>query len=85
MNFGEHLIHHLFLKISLFFPLNTNSLFYKNNFIYSFLVVLSLHCCAWTFSRCDEQGLLFDAVHGLFLWYPDPRHKGSSSCTWWAQ
>ena len=30
--------------------------------VYMFLVVLGLHCCAWAFSSCREQGLLFLAV-----------------------
>ena len=32
-----------------------------------FLAALSLHCCAWAFSSCGEQGLLFIAVHGLLI------------------
>ena len=36
-------------------------------FIYSFLAVLGLRCCARAFSSCGEQGLLFVAVHGLLL------------------
>ena len=30
-----------------------------------FLAVLGFRCCAWAFSSCGEQGLLFVAVHGL--------------------
>ena len=30
-----------------------------------FLAVLGLRCCAWAFSSCGEQGLLFVAVHGF--------------------
>ena len=41
--------------------LNQSSLIY---FIYLFLSVLGLHCCAQAFSSCDERGLLFVAVHG---------------------
>ena len=33
--------------------------------IYLFLAVLGLHCFAWAFSICGEQGLL--ALHGLSL------------------
>ena len=33
--------------------------------IYLFLAALGLCCCAWAFSSCGEQGLLFVAVHGL--------------------
>ena len=36
-------------------------------FIYLFLAVLGLCCCARAFSSCDEQGLLFFAVHGLLI------------------
>ena len=31
------------------------------------MAVLSLRCCAWAFSSCGEQGLLFVAVHGLLI------------------
>ena len=31
------------------------------------MAVLGLHCCAWAFSSCGEQGLLFVAVHGLLI------------------
>ena len=34
-------------------------------FIYLFLVVFGLCCCARAFSSCGERGLLFVAVHGL--------------------
>ena len=36
-------------------------------FIYLFLAALGLHCCAWAFSSCGEQGLLFVAVRGLLI------------------
>ena len=36
--------------------------FFFNIFIYLFLAVLGLCCCAWAFSGCGEQGLLFVAV-----------------------
>ena len=36
-------------------------------FIYLFLAVLGLRCCAWAFSSCGEQGLLFIAVRGLLI------------------
>ena len=38
--------------------------FYINLFIL-FLAVLGLRCCAWAFSSCGQQGLLFVAVRGL--------------------
>ena len=31
-------------------------------FIYLFLALLGLRCCAWAFSSCCERGLLFVAV-----------------------
>ena len=36
-------------------------------FIYLFMAALGLHCCAWTFSSCGEQGLLFVAVSRLLV------------------
>ena len=39
--------------------------FYK--FIYLFLAVLGLRCCAWAFSSCSERGLHFVVVHGLLI------------------
>ena len=36
-------------------------------FIYLFLATLGLHCCVRAFSSCSEQGLLFVAVHRLFI------------------
>ena len=36
-------------------------------FIYLFIAALGPHCCAWAFSSCGEQGLLFVAVCGLFI------------------
>ena len=42
--------------------------FFKINlFIYLFLAVLGLRCCAWAFSSCGERGLLFVAVHELLI------------------
>ena len=35
--------------------------------IFSFLAVLGLRCCAWAFSSCGEQGLLFVVVRGLLI------------------
>ena len=32
-----------------------------------FLAALGLRCCAWAFSSCGEQGLLFVAVHWLLI------------------
>ena len=37
------------------------------NFIYLFLAVLGLRCCAQSFSSCGERGLLFVAVSGLIV------------------
>ena len=36
-------------------------------FIYLFLAVLGLCCCARDFSSCGERGLLFVAVCGLLI------------------
>ena len=36
-------------------------------YVYLFLAVLGLRCCAWAFSSCGEQGLLFVAVRGLLI------------------
>ena len=36
-------------------------------FIYLFLAVLGLPCCAWAFSSCSKRGLLFLAVHVLLI------------------
>ena len=32
-----------------------------------FLAALGPHCCAGAFSSCGKRGLLFVAVHGLFI------------------
>ena len=32
-----------------------------------FLAALGLCCCAWAFSSCGEQWLLFVAMHGLLV------------------
>ena len=37
-------------------------LLFLNNFIYLFLAAPVLLCCAWAFSSCGKQGLLFLAV-----------------------
>ena len=42
-------------------------IFLKIYFIYLFLAVLGLHCCAQAFSSCGEWGLLLVAVHGLLI------------------
>ena len=36
-------------------------------FIYLFLAVLGLHCCAQALSSCSERGLLFLMVHMLLI------------------
>ena len=36
-------------------------------FIYLFLAVLGLRCCARAFSSCDDRGLLLVVVHGLLI------------------
>ena len=47
-----------------------NAVFLKYKFIYFIylvLAVLGLRCCMQDFSRCGEQGLLFDVVHVLLI------------------
>ena len=41
--------------------------FLINLFIYLFLAVLGLRCCARAFSSCSERGLLFIEVCGLLI------------------
>ena len=41
--------------------------FFLNKFIYLFLAVLGLRCCARSFSSCGKRGLLFVAVRGLLI------------------
>ena len=66
-----------------FFLSYTFTYFFKIYFIYLFLAALGLRCCAWAFSSCGEQGLLFLAAHGLLilglllLWSTVSRHAGS--------
>ena len=36
-------------------------------FIYLFLAVLGLCCCAQAFSNCGKRGLLFLVAHGLLI------------------
>ena len=39
----------------------------RNFFFFFFLAALGLHCCAWAFSSCGEQGLLFVVVCWLLI------------------
>ena len=43
-----------------------------NLFVYLFLAVLGLRCCAWAFSSCGELGLLFVVAQAS--------HRGGFSC-----
>ena len=69
------------------------SFFLKKNylFIYLFLAVLGLRCCAWAFSSCGERGLLFVVVRRLLLAVASlvAEHglwrAGFSSCGTWAR
>ena len=60
-------------------------------FIYLFLAVLGLRCCARAFSNCSKWGLLFHCSAGFSLrWLllsqsMGSRHTGFSSCGTWAQ
>ena len=47
--------------------LEASIFFFKINYLFLFLAVLGLRCCAWAFSSCGEQGLLFVAVRGLLI------------------
>ena len=58
--------------------------YFKDIFIYLFLAVLGLPCCAGAFSSCSERGLIFVATCGLLvavllLWAQALGH-GLSSC-----
>ena len=73
----------------LLYPLLYFFVFFKK-FIYLFLAVLGLRCCARAFSNCSEQGLLFVAVHGLLIAVASLAAEhgpqvGFSSCGTWAQ
>ena len=37
---------------------------FKENIYFLFVAVLGLHCCAWAFSSCNEQGLATVVVAG---------------------
>ena len=54
---GRFILSNFFLIFKIFISL----------FIYLVLAVLGLCCCAWAFSSCGEQGLLFVAVCGLLI------------------
>ena len=41
--------------------------FFFNKFIYLFLAVLGLHCCARAFSSCGKRGLLLVVAHGILI------------------
>ena len=55
----------------MFMTITIRCFFLKNKFIYLFvylfMAVLGLCCCAWAFSSCGERGLLFIAVRGLLI------------------
>ena len=44
-----------------------NLFFFFNKFIYLFLAAFALRCYVRAFSSYGEWGLLFVAVHGLFI------------------
>ena len=48
-------------------PSSAVSFFFLYKFIYLFLAVLGICCCARAFSSCGEWGLLFTAVRGLLI------------------
>ena len=43
--------------------------FFLYKFIYFFMVVLGLHCCAWVFPSCGEQGLFIYLFCGAWAFY----------------
>ena len=55
-------------------------LFYLYKFIYLFLAVLGLRCCAQAFSGCSEWGLLFVAVCWLLIAVASLVEHRLSSC-----
>ena len=58
--------------------------FFKNKFIYLFLAVLGLRCCAQAFSSCGERGLLFLVLWGLLIAVASlvVEHRLSSCGSW---
>ena len=60
--------------------------FFFNKFIYLFLAVSGLRCCARAFSSCGQQGLLFVRCAGvslrqlLLFWSTGSRRAGFNSC-----
>ena len=62
------------------------SLFFFNKFIYLFLALLGLRCCASAFSSCGKWGLLFVVVCRLLIVKASlaaeqgSGHTGFSSC-----
>ena len=50
-----------------FFNNNFKNIFIYLSYLFLFLAVLDLCCCAQAFSSCGERGLLFVAVHGLLI------------------
>ena len=49
------------------FCLSNSFFFFLIYFIYLFLAVLGLCCCARAFSSCGERGLLFVVVRGFLI------------------
>ena len=39
----------------------------QGSFFFFFWLCWGLHCCAWAFSSCGKQGLLFIVVRGLLI------------------
>ena len=61
MSYCERTIHLASFSLPMYF------FFFLNKFIYLFMAVLGLHCCAQAFSSCGEWGLLPTAVRGLLI------------------
>ena len=64
-----HLIRIIMILPNLHCSIPTNFIlfYFIYLFIYYFLAVLGLRCCAQPFSSCSERGLLFVAVRGLLI------------------
>ena len=46
---------------------DTSNFFNIKLLLFFFLAALGLSCCAWAFSSCSEQGLLFVEVRKLLI------------------
>ena len=79
---------YVFPQSTTFYFLHLKKILVIKKYIYLFLVVLGLCCCARAFLSCGEQGFLLIAVHRLFTvvasLVSEHRHMSFSSCKVWA-